>query len=124
MKETGVSVAFGKGRKNDHSYGAVGQRGFIPGDEYGSALAVSLGTKDRRQVARQPPVALGNFVLNRPAAVVHVIADVGSNKVVLGNVTRPEVPGQFREGTDVGNAVARARVSLAGDIVEVDKRIV
>src|SRR6185312_12101633 len=124
MEGTGVSLALGKGRKNNHSYGAVGQRRFIPGNEDGSALAVSLGTQDRRQVAGQPPVSLGNFVPHGPAAVMHVVTDVGGDEVVLRNVTSPQVPGQLLERTDMSNAVARVRISVAGDVIEIDKGIV
>src|SRR5207302_181358 len=81
-------------------------------------LLVGGGIENHWHVGGQPGVALGD------GAIVHVVDEVRRNEVVAGDRVVSQVGGQFREGSDVGDAVRRSGTQGIGHVVEVNKRIV
>ena len=54
---------------------------------------------------------------------MHVVTQIRLDEVVSRDGVLREVVGEFRIGTDVGNAVRRIDVLPTGDVVEEDERV-
>jgi len=67
---------------------------------------------------------LGDFVVRRDAAVVHVIAHVGSNEVVLRDGIVHQILSQLLERPSVFDAADGTDIFLLGYIIEINERIV
>src|SRR5437868_3704595 len=74
----------------------------VPGDEDHATLLVGGGIENHWHVGGQPGVAVGD------GAIVHVVGEVRRDEVVAGDRVVSQVGGQFREGSDVCDAVRRS----------------
>ena len=119
-----VAAALAKRRKQNHADRAVASRRLVPGDEQSAAVLVSVRIQDSRNFVGQPSVALRHRVIQRRAGVVHVVAQVRRDEVVLRHRAVTQIGRQLRVRPDVGDAVGGIRVVSVRNVVEIDKRIV
>ena len=119
-----ITAAFSKRRENNHADGAVAGSGFVPDDKYGAASLIRRRVQDDRQILMQPDISLFDLVVVGLALVMHVVAEIGRDEVVLGHVSASDIVGHFGERSDMCDAIGGVWVLIVGDVVKVDKGIV
>src|SRR3989442_10626025 len=126
MKRPLLYLLLGAGlREHDHADRAVAARTLVPDDEERAVVEVGLGREDLGHLRRQPGVAIQHAITLRAGDVlVHVVAEVRDDEVVARDGVVDEVGQELRVGPHVLEAARRARVQIAGDVVEVHERVV
>src|SRR5947209_7128337 len=119
MDSACITATLCKWRHNYHSDRSVAiVLALIPSDEDRSAVFVRSRAHDFGNLVGQPGIPGGY------TAVVHVVAQVGCQKVVICNPIRLEICCEFGVGPNVSYAVLGCRAEIVRYIRKVNKRIV
>src|SRR2546429_315364 len=89
----------------------------VPGDKDPATLLVGGGIENQWHVGGQPGVAVGD------GAIVHVVGEIRRDEVVAGDRVVSQVGGQFREGSDVCDAVRRSGTRSEEHTSELQSRL-
>src|SRR5262249_32108707 len=108
-------------RKDDHSYriGAAGEA-FVPCDKDGPVVGKRGGIEDWGQLLGEPVVALARRAGAAGGEIVHVVGEVGRDKIVSTDVAGGEVAREVGIGADMVRAVGVIR----SDVIKESERIV
>src|SRR6266436_4202177 len=123
MNRVLVAATLGKGREYDHADRAVSGRRFVPSDENSAAVLIRRRVQNLRQVLRKPGVALLDGIVERLALVMHVVAQIRRDEIVLSDVACRQIAGDLREWPDVRDAIRGIGVEIVRYIVEEHERI-